>query len=72
MSSSFQQFDRFFAANDVSKGGSFYLQSKFYRAKELLMEFQKEKRMEEQQQQQQGTEGEQPQQKQGDDKDKQQ
>jgi import inner membrane translocase subunit TIM16 len=36
------------AANDVSKGGSFYLQSKIYRAKELLDEFQKEKRMEEQ------------------------
>jgi len=34
------------AANDVKKGGSFYLQSKVYRAKELLDEFQKEKRME--------------------------
>ena len=26
-------------ANDVSKGGSFYLQSKFYRANELLQEY---------------------------------
>ena len=45
-----QQFDRYFAANDVSKGGSFYLQSKIYRAQELLMEFQKDKRREEQEQ----------------------
>ena len=37
----------------MSKGGSFYLQSKIYRANELLTEFQKEKRQEEQQQQQQ-------------------
>ena len=44
-----KQFDRYFAANDVSKGGSFYLQSKIYRAKELLTEFQEEKRREEQQ-----------------------
>jgi mitochondrial import inner membrane translocase subunit TIM16 len=36
------------AANDVSKGGSFYLQSKVYRAKEMLEQYQKEKRMEEQ------------------------
>eukprot|EP00539_Tryblionella_compressa_P014106 CAMPEP_0178829822 /NCGR_PEP_ID=MMETSP0746-20121128/8573_1 /TAXON_ID=913974 /ORGANISM="Nitzschia punctata, Strain CCMP561" /LENGTH=124 /DNA_ID=CAMNT_0020491905 /DNA_START=95 /DNA_END=465 /DNA_ORIENTATION=- len=43
-----KQFERYFAANDVSKGGSFYLQSKIYRAHELLMEFQKEKRQEEQ------------------------
>jgi len=35
------------AANDVKKGGSFYLQSKVYRAKELLDEYIKEKRMEE-------------------------
>ena len=27
------------AANDVKKGGSFYLQSKFYRANELLQEY---------------------------------
>jgi import inner membrane translocase subunit TIM16 len=49
----FQQFDRFFAANDVSKGGSFYLQSKVYRAKELLVEYQNEKTMEEQQERKQ-------------------
>mmetsp|Transcript_20505 Transcript_20505/g.58053 ORF Transcript_20505/g.58053 Transcript_20505/m.58053 type:complete len:125 (+) Transcript_20505:100-474(+) len=42
-----RQFDRYFAANEVSKGGSFYLQSKIYRAKELLTEFQEEKRREE-------------------------
>lgn len=42
------------AANESKNGGgSFYLQSKVYRAKELLDEFQKEKRMEKQQQQQQ-------------------
>ena len=35
------------AANDVSKGGSFYLQSKVYRAKELLDEYAAEKKMEE-------------------------
>lgn len=44
-----QQYERYMAANDISKGGSFYLQSKVYRAKELLDEFQKEKRLEEQQ-----------------------
>jgi import inner membrane translocase subunit TIM16 len=43
-----KQFERYFAANDVGKGGSFYLQSKIYRANELLMEFQAEKRQEEQ------------------------
>ena len=31
----------------MSNGGSFYLQSKIYRAHELLLEFQKEKRQEE-------------------------
>jgi import inner membrane translocase subunit TIM16 len=48
-------------SNDVSKGGSFYLQSKVYRAKELLDEFQADQRRAEQeesatgkQQQQQG------------------
>ena len=45
-----KQFDRYFQANDVSKGGSYYLQFKVYRAKELLEEYQTEKRMEEQQQ----------------------
>ena len=38
-----QQFERYFEANDVSKQGSFYLQSKIYRAHEMLMEFQAEK-----------------------------
>jgi mitochondrial import inner membrane translocase subunit TIM16 len=38
------------AANDAKKGGSFYLQSKVYRAKELLDEYQREKRQEEQEQ----------------------
>lgn len=37
-----QQYDRYMAANDVSKGGSFYLQSKVYRAKEMLDQYQKE------------------------------
>lgn len=45
------------ASNDISKGGSFYLQSKVYRAKELLDEFQREKRMEEQQGQTSEKEG---------------
>mmetsp|Transcript_7085 Transcript_7085/g.10824 ORF Transcript_7085/g.10824 Transcript_7085/m.10824 type:complete len:133 (-) Transcript_7085:791-1189(-) len=48
-----RQYDRYFAANAVEKGGSFYLQSKVYRAKEMLDDFIKEKRMEEQQQTQQ-------------------
>jgi hypothetical protein len=39
----------------VENGGSFYLQSKVYRAKEQLDEFIKEKRMEEKQQQEQQT-----------------
>jgi len=34
-----QQFEKYMAANDVSKGGSFYLQSKFYRANELLQQY---------------------------------
>lgn len=45
-----QQFDRYMKANDVKDGsGSFYLQSKVYRAKELLDEFQKEQRMQDKQ-----------------------
>ena len=32
------------AANDVAKGGSFYLQSKIYRAKELLDEYNEDKK----------------------------
>jgi len=43
-----KQYERYFAANEVNKGGSFYLQSKVYRAHELLMEFQDDKRKEEQ------------------------
>ena len=31
-----RQYDKYFAANDVAKGGSFYLQSKVFRAKEAL------------------------------------
>mmetsp|Transcript_39643 Transcript_39643/g.58227 ORF Transcript_39643/g.58227 Transcript_39643/m.58227 type:complete len:120 (-) Transcript_39643:175-534(-) len=41
-----KQYDRYFAANAVEKGGSFYLQSKVVRAKELLDEFEKDKKME--------------------------
>jgi len=48
-----KQFDRYFAANAIEKGGSFYLQSKIYRAKELLDEYEKEKAKEEEQKQQQ-------------------
>ena len=42
-----QQYEKYMAANDVSKGGSFYLQSKVYRAKELLDEYLEEKKKEE-------------------------
>ena len=31
-----QQFTKFFEANDPKKGGSFYIQSKIYRAKEAI------------------------------------
>ena len=34
-----QQFDKYFAANAVERGGSFYLQSKVYRAKQLMDEY---------------------------------
>lgn len=37
-----QQYQRYFAANSMEKGGSFYLQSKVYRAKEMLDEYIKE------------------------------
>jgi hypothetical protein len=47
-----QQYDRYFAANSVEKGGSFYLQSKVVRAKEMLDDYIKEKKLEETQQQQ--------------------
>lgn len=40
-----RQFDKYMAANDISKGGgSFYLQSKVFRAKEMLDEYLEEKR----------------------------
>mmetsp|Transcript_38942 Transcript_38942/g.47455 ORF Transcript_38942/g.47455 Transcript_38942/m.47455 type:complete len:126 (-) Transcript_38942:334-711(-) len=42
-----KQYDRYFQANAVENGGSFYLQSKIYRAKELLDEYIEEKRKEE-------------------------
>jgi len=45
-----QQYDKYFETNAVEKGGSFYLQSKIYRAKEQLDIFIKEKRQEEKQQ----------------------
>lgn len=41
-----QQYDKYFAANDPEKGGSFYLQSKVYRAKEALDEIYMERQAE--------------------------
>eukprot|EP00977_Amphora_coffeiformis_P022839 scaffold11639_cov172-Amphora_coffeaeformis.AAC.16 len=41
-----QQYEKYMAANDVSKGGSFYLQSKVYRAKEMLDDYLEEKKKE--------------------------
>lgn len=41
------QYERYFEANKVENGGSFYLQSKIYRAKELLDDYVKEKNSEE-------------------------
>ena len=43
-----KQYERYFEANKVEKGGSFYLQSKVYRAKELLDEYVKHKNKEQQ------------------------
>jgi import inner membrane translocase subunit TIM16 len=43
-----KQFTKYFEANDPAKGGSFYLQSKIFRAKEAL-----ERKVEDEQQQQQ-------------------
>lgn len=37
-----QRFSKYFEANDPAKGGSFYLQSKIYRAKEALERIEKE------------------------------
>jgi import inner membrane translocase subunit TIM16 len=42
-----RQYERYFEANRVENGGSFYIQSKVYRAKELLDEYVKEKEEEE-------------------------
>ena len=42
-----RQYDRYFAANAIENGGSFYVQSKIYRAKELLDEYANEWKMEE-------------------------
>jgi import inner membrane translocase subunit TIM16 len=44
------------ASNDPKKGGSFYLQSKVYRAKEMLDEFEADKRREQQQEQEEKEE----------------
>jgi len=41
-----KQYERYFEVNRVENGGSFYLQSKIYRAKELLDEYVKEKNAE--------------------------
>jgi len=41
-----KQYERYFEVNKVENGGSFYLQSKIYRAKELLDEYVKEKNAE--------------------------
>mmetsp|Transcript_27463 Transcript_27463/g.41584 ORF Transcript_27463/g.41584 Transcript_27463/m.41584 type:complete len:129 (+) Transcript_27463:66-452(+) len=43
-----KQFEKYFKDNAVEKGGSFYLQSKVYRAKELMDEYLKEKESESQ------------------------
>uniref|UniRef100_A0A7S2YNE7 Mitochondrial import inner membrane translocase subunit TIM16 n=1 Tax=Entomoneis paludosa TaxID=265537 RepID=A0A7S2YNE7_9STRA len=40
-----QQYEKYMASNDVSKGGSFYLQSKVYRAKEMLDKYLEEERL---------------------------
>lgn len=42
-----RQYDRYFGANAVENGGSFYVQSKVYRAKELLDEYAHEKNAQE-------------------------
>lgn len=40
-----QQFEKYFAANSVENGGSFYIQSKVYRAKEMLEEYLQEQKL---------------------------
>mmetsp|Transcript_12044 Transcript_12044/g.21888 ORF Transcript_12044/g.21888 Transcript_12044/m.21888 type:complete len:134 (-) Transcript_12044:350-751(-) len=52
-----KQYDKYFESNSVEKGGSFYLQSKIYRAKEMLDEYEKEKRMEAKQEAKQQQKG---------------
>lgn len=42
-----RQYERYFESNGVENGGSFYIQSKVYRAKELLDEYVMEKEAEE-------------------------
>jgi import inner membrane translocase subunit TIM16 len=42
-----RQYDRYFAVNAIKNGGSFSVQSKIYRAKELLDEYANERKMEE-------------------------
>ena len=48
-----QRYQKYFAANDPDQGGSFYLQSKIYRAKEA-MEYAHEENLKAAQEQQQG------------------
>lgn len=43
-----KQFEKYFNDNAVEKGGSFYIQSKVYRAKELMDDYLKEKESESQ------------------------
>jgi len=47
-----KQFKKYFADNAIERGGSFYVQSKIYRAKELLDDYLKEKRAEDKQEKQ--------------------
>jgi len=44
-----KQYEKYFEANSVERGGSFYLQSKIYRAKEMLDDYIKETKQQEQQ-----------------------
>ena len=52
-----QQFEKYFAANSVEKGGSFYVQSKIYRAKEMLDQFIAEKKLEDKEAREKQTAG---------------
>jgi len=38
-----KQFKKYFDANDPGKGGSYYLQSKIYRANEIFAQYEKDK-----------------------------